>query len=262
MEGCFSDCLYCYLQAYQNPPLVKLFVNLAEIPGRIDALLEKEAGAQLFFAAGILSDSLDLDRVTRLSAVLFPYFNGKDGPVLEMRTKSSAVGHLPPGKGRGGRVLLSWTLSTPEVHRMLERGTASPENRIRAAAAARKKGYPVAFHLDPIFYHPGWEKAYEQLIDRIQALIDAEGLSHMTLGGFRYGEALKRIIGSRASGHRLFLGEFVRCADGKFRYFAPIRIHFYQRISRMIHAAFPDLPVALNMETPQVWRQWRAGSVP
>jgi spore photoproduct lyase len=142
---------------------------------------------------------------------------------------------------------------------MLETGTASPESRIRAAAAAQKKGYPVAFHMDPIFYYPGWETAYQRLIDGMRGLIDTDSLSHITLGGFRYGEALKRIIEARASSRRLFLGEFVRCADGKFRYFAPIRIHFYRRISRMIRAAFPGIPVTLNMETPAVWRQWRRG---
>jgi len=258
MEGCLHDCAYCFLQGYQNPPLLKIFMNPQDMLPEIDALLEGERDAAgCFFAAGILSDSFHLDSITGLSSLLFPHFRKNGGPILEMRTKTGRIPNLSPGEGKRDPVILSWTVSSPGVHKIMEQGTASPEQRISAAAFAQKLGYRVAFHLDPIFIYPGWEEEYRALITSMGEVLEGDMVHRMTLGCVRFTEALRSILRKRFPGNSLFLGEFVRCEDGKFRYFQPIRVNLYNQISAWIEETFPGVAVQLNMETPGVWERWR-----
>jgi spore photoproduct lyase len=59
----------------------------------------------------------------------------------------------------------------------------------------------------------------------------------------------------RFPGTRLLSGEQTACADGKLRYFHPLRVQMYRQMLRWIRRAAPIVPVYLCMETKEVWRQ-------
>ena len=95
----------------------------------------------------------------------------------------------------------------------------------------RKKGYPLGFHFDPIIFHEGWEKGYQE--DRsflFSTQIDPKRVVWISLGGFRYPPQLKGIARERFPKTRIFLGELFPGKDGKFRYFKEIRVEMYRKM--------------------------------
>src|SRR5574343_1842543 len=64
---CPLDCTYCILQNYLNVPLITVYVNTGNIHREIDALIASEPRRLFRMGTGELSDSLALDRLTRLN---------------------------------------------------------------------------------------------------------------------------------------------------------------------------------------------------
>ncbi|MHC4943123.1 MAG: SPL family radical SAM protein, partial [Planctomycetota bacterium] len=66
---------------------------------------------------------------------------------------------------------------------------------------------------------------------------------------------MKGMIKARFPGTRLFLGEFVPCPDGKYRYFSKHRIEMYKVLLEEIRRYAPEAAVYLCMEADHVWRK-------
>jgi hypothetical protein len=71
---------------------------------------------------GELSDSLALDSVFPISPILISFFAQRDHAVLELKTKSAEVDHLPHLDHRK-RTIISWSLNPPEIIEGEEMGT-------------------------------------------------------------------------------------------------------------------------------------------
>ena len=93
---------------------------------------------------------------TDLSQVLVPEFACQDHMVLELKTKTTAVDRLEKLDHRR-RTVMAWSVNTEAVIRENERGTASLDARLRAAARCESWGYPLAFHFDPMVIYDGCE---------------------------------------------------------------------------------------------------------
>ena len=136
-----------------------------------------------------------------------------------------------------------------------ETRTAPLEERMDAAKRCQEKGYPIGFHFDPIIYHEGWEKGYQEIILSLFKRIDPKRVIWISLGGFRYPPQLKAIAKERFPNTRIFLGELFPGKDGKFRYFKEIRIEMYQKIVEWLRNVDPSLFVYLCMESREVWEK-------
>jgi hypothetical protein len=87
-----------------------------------------------------------------------------------------------------------------------------------------------------------------------------ERLESAVIGCFRFLPKLESAIRLRRPGGRLLLDEFVPCADGKRRYFRPLRTEVYETLIGLIRRLGGSVKVSVCMETPAVMR--RLGASP
>jgi len=107
------------------------------------------------------------------------------------------------------------------------------------------KSYPLGFHFDPIIFHQGWEKGYQETIGSLFKKIDSKGIVWISLGGFRYPPQLKAIAKERFPDTKIFLGELFPGRDGKFRYLKEIRVEMYQKLVGWLRDVNPNFFVYL-----------------
>ncbi|MBU0754949.1 MAG: DNA photolyase, partial [Planctomycetes bacterium] len=252
--GCPFDCAYCFLQAYQSDPFITLYANLDDLEAEVKALQECNPGKTLRICTGELADALALEPLVRVAPYLIRLFSRMKDVLLELKTKADTMGSLL-SLNHGGRTVLSFTLNAPAVAALEEQGAPTPEARIEAAARVHQAGYPLAFHFDPLVRYPGWAAEYAGLVRSLFDQVPPGAIRWISLGGFRYTPAMKQRIKSRFPRTRLFLGEFVSCPDGKYRYFSRHRVELYRKMKEEIARYGPGVPVYLCMEAAHVWRK-------
>jgi spore photoproduct lyase len=251
-NGCPYDCQYCFLQGYFDHGAPVLFVNRSDLVRELAAHLDRNAGnGATAYHMGELSDALALERWSGFAGASIPLFLAYPSATLELRTKCGDVEALLPD-GPPPNVTVSWTLTPWEAWRHLEKGAPDPVARLRSARACQKKGYRVGIRMDPALVYPGWQTGYATLVQQIYEHLRPERIESFVIGGFRYASALGNRIRERFPSSSLLLPEFVRCSDGKYRYFRPLRVGLYRELVKRIRELDPKVPIRLCMETPQV----------
>jgi spore photoproduct lyase len=227
-------------------------VNIQNIPREIDDLIASRPRRLFRMGTGELTDSLALDSLTRLNEGLIRHVLGKK-MILEIKTKTAAVGHLPdiPKKN----VLVSWSMNPDAFIRTEEYKAASLEARLKAARKALRKGYRLGFHFDPLLMLPGWKEPYAELLEKLTVAIPEKEVMWISLGSLRYPAALKKIIENRFPKTRITAAEFVKGLDGKIRYFRPERVKLYRHIYAGIRKRWKDVFVYFCMENRTVWQE-------
>ena len=249
---CTMDCAYCILQSYFHPPLLQFFVNREDLDVELTGLFQKKDVSRV--GTGEFTDSLIWERWTDLTDYLVTRFGLQDRAVLELKTKTVDIERLK-GLDHRRKTILSWSLNTPAVMKSEERGTASLDARLAAAARCQKWGYPLAFHFDPMIIYNGCETDYRSVVEQLFLRSSAENIVWISLGTFRFMPALKPIIARRFPDSKIAYGEFVTGLDNKMRYFKPLRIALYQQMVGWIRDLAPDVTVYFCMEDDEVWEK-------
>lgn len=254
-SNCPMDCSYCYLQDYLAWNLaLKVFSNTEDLIEETHGFLSCHRKSFFRVGTGELTDSLALDPYIGLSDQLVPFFAEQPNALLELKTKSDHIERLLPLDPRG-RVVVSWSMNPQRVIDSEEHGTASLDDRLGAAYRCQEAGYKLGFHFDPIIEYPGWEQDYQELVERIFSVVDHRRTSWISMGVLRYTPGLKRVMRQRFPRTQILSGEQVLCADGKFRYFQPLRVSIYRKMLQWIREASPTVFVYLCMESREVWEQ-------
>jgi len=124
-----------------------------------------------------------------------------------------------------------------------------------------RRGFGVGFHFDPLVLFPGWEEAYGRLIEALFRSVPAGRLRWLSLGSLRFPPPLKGIIERRFPTSRLIHAELLPGRDGKLRYFKPLRLELYRKVTAMIRdAGGKSVPLYFCMEDSEVWERvlkWR-----
>ena len=249
-EGCRLGCTYCIMRSYLNFLPVTVNVDVEPAVRHIRALAARNEQQTVRIGTGEVGDSLHLDPLFRLSEHLIASIASHRNVCLELKTKTDSVDHLLQIRHKEATIVGFSLNPQPVVER--EEGTSvSLSRRIGAARRCADHGYRVAFHFDPIFRYPGWEHDYRSVIDLLAANLGEAEIAWISLGTFRYTHGLKEIIGLRD----YMLEEFVRCADGKYRYLQRVRVGMYRSMVERIAGRFPRAPVYLCMESFAVWRR-------
>ena len=254
VTNCPMDCSYCVLQGYLNNPFLTLYNNWDDLLEEINDFLSRDQSSLLRLGTGELSDSLALESIFPVSQFLIDFFSKRQKAVLELKTKSANIDSLL-GLDHRGKTVISWSLNPPRMIEEEEMRTAPLKERIDAARRCQEKGYPLGFHFDPILYHEGWEKEYQETIYQLFKQIDPRRIVWISLGGFRYPPQLKAIAEERFPKTEVFLGELFPGRDGKFRYLKEIRVDMYRKMAGWLSEADPGLFVYLCMESKEVWER-------
>jgi len=248
--GCPMDCTYCILQGYLNEPIITLQLPWGKF---FDELRAKARGPRpLRVGTGELSDSLVLEPFLGFVAEAVEFFARFEGAVLELKTKTDRVEGLLPLE-HASRTVVAWSLNPPKVVEEQERGTAALMARLKAARLCQQRGYPVAFHFDPLLHYSGWESDYQMLIEELFRWIDPRGVIWISLGTLRFPKGLEKIIRQRFPRSWILSGEFLPGEDGKLRYFKPLRIEIYKKVLSWLREYPLKGFIYLCMEREDVW---------
>jgi spore photoproduct lyase len=254
-QNCPLDCTYCILQSYLNNPLLVQYANLEELLAEAEQFLGERAGRPVRFGSGELSDSLALDPLTGLSAFLAQSFARLPTCVLELKTKTDNVAELLAIPAPANTIV-SWSMNTPELIRSEEPGSAPLERRLAAARRCQEHGYRIGLHFDPLIRYPQWERDYRATVRRIFEVLEPERrIAWISLGALRFPRGMKELIRRRFPGSLIGTGELLPGADGKLRYYQPLRVELYAKMVEWLREISPSLEVYLCMESPEVWRQ-------
>jgi spore photoproduct lyase len=253
--NCPMDCVYCILQAYLNNPWLSFFVNYDDLVNELSEALAGQPDRFWRIGTGEFTDSLALDRLTGLSQVLVTCMHDKKNGILELKTKTAVVENLN-GLDHGGRTIVAWSLNSPAIMAREELRTATLEQRLAAAAQCAAWGYKLAFHFDPIIYHPDWQKGYTETIDRLFAAVPGESIAWISMGCLRYLPPLKEIAVQRFPNSKFFCEEFIQGLDGKSRYFRTLRVQMYKHLYRGLkERAAANTCIYLCMESNEIWQE-------
>jgi spore photoproduct lyase len=255
LTGCGMYCRFCILQVYFDDHRQVLYTNWADLEREVEAKMAAHQGRIVRVGTGEFADSLYLEPRLGLSTRVAALFERYPNAVVEFKTKSANIASL--GAIRNPRqVVIGFSMNTPEMIGLLEKGTASLQQRLQAARTCEEMGFWLAFHFDPMVWHPSWKTAYRSVIESIFSSVKAPGrIAWWSCGGFRSVPALKAHL--KASGEHLplFGGEMVLGEDRKLRYFRPLRVEFYRLMAEEIGRHCPAVPLYLCMESPEVWRE-------
>jgi spore photoproduct lyase len=253
--GCPIDCSYCYLQMYSNAPGIILPANIEDYYEHIKKF-DSEARGRTRIGTGEFTDSLALDKYTKYSSYLIPFFRGAKNLVLELKTKASDIENVLKEEPHDN-VVISWSVNTRRMAERFEKGASDMKSRIGAALRASRKGYKIGFHFDPIIFYKGWEKEYSKIVEEIFSFNEInKNTAWISLGTLRYTPGLKQAAENRFSDNDMFYeGEFFIDTDGKLRYPRSRRIFMYDKMISRIRAFNKDAWIYLCMEPAELWRK-------
>jgi len=247
--GCPFDCSYCFLQQYSNFPGIILPANIEDFFSSFNKF-SKNLKKPIRIGTGEFCDSLALDDITEYSKALIPYFKDKN-VLFELKTKSNNIANLLTLKP-STNIIVSWSLSPAPVAKMEEKGGASLEERLNAAAKVQNTGYRIGFHFDPIIHLKGWQQLYGEVIDKLYSNLK-KPFAWISLGTLRSNRRLKTIAELRFPQSDIFYGELLLGEDKKLRYPRFIKEEIYQKIVGKIRQYDKKTPIYLCMEDKQTW---------
>ncbi len=251
---CDMNCSYCYLQSFINTPVLTLYSNLDDALTELRAMAADGLGAQkLRIGTGETVDSLSLDPLTLFSHDLIAFFRDYPNWALEFKTKSALVDQFLEVE-HAGNVIASWSINPEHVIQREEHGTASLTARLDAAEKCRSRGYQIAFHIDPMIWHPEWETNYGQLVDEIHRRFTPRDVPYMSVGALRFQPEQKAIMRERF-GMKSYVtaAETFVSQDGKLRYDEKLRQKMFRFVLDRFRAHSPDWRLFMCMETPEAW---------
>lgn len=249
---CNMNCSYCYLQSYLNTPIMTIYSNLEDALNELRAMKQERGSSPLRIGTGEVIDSLSLDPLTLYSRELIAFFRDCPQWILEFKTKSAQVEQFL-NTPHAGNVLVSWSINPQAVIENEEHGTASLEERLRAAEKCVKAGFPISFHLDPMIYHPEWKKNYGELIRELTSRFKKTDLQGVTVGTLRFQPEQRHIMRERF-GMKSWVcqSEMFPSESGKWRYDSQVRNSMF-RFAVEQFKKWGDWSISLCMETPESW---------
>ncbi len=218
--NCIFECEYCYLQGYFSSPDIVLFLNHDEICKSIVERTKADLASghkQVWFHAGEFSDSLALASWTGELRAYWDCFKKLPNAALELRSKSANIRPVLEQEPLEN-VVISFSMSPKKVVGEIEHGTSPVSARIKAAAQLQAKGYPVAFHFDPVIHRPNWKTQYQELFASMGKFIQMDKVRYASLGTVRFSSDDLRQVQKNYPRSKLLGAVFEKDHEGKHQY--------------------------------------------
>jgi spore photoproduct lyase len=260
-QQCDMDCSYCYLQSFLNTPYSVIYSNLDQALLELGDMYRDHSDSSVRVGTGEVVDSLSIDPLTLYSRTLIDFFKDKPKWNLEFKTKSAHVDQFLDQE-HAGNVIVSWSINPQYIVENEEHGTASLEERLQAARKCLDKKFRIAFHVDPVVWHPQWQENYQSLVDKICEYFLPEDLPYISLGALRFQSDQKDIMRERFGMNSwINRAEMFKSSGGKMRYDQRLREDMFKFIIDAFKQKDPKWKIFLCMETPETWIN-TTGTVP
>lgn len=252
---CNMNCSYCYLQSYLNSRATKIYTNIDQAISELRDMAQSFPGHPFRVGTGEVIDSLSLDDLTLYSRQLIPLFNEFPKWTLEFKTKSAKVDQFLDLETRGNTVV-SWSINPPYIIDREEHGTARFHERLAAARKCVNRGYKIAFHIDPMIWHPEWRENYAGLAEELNRNFTPADVHVISLGTLRFQPEQRHMMRERFGADSHVTGaEMFRSEGNKLRYDAGLRAEMFQFMIRKLKELNGAWNIFLCMETPETWIQ-------
>lgn len=257
---CEMNCSYCYLQSFINTPVLTLYSNLDQAIEELFSL-HKEVGQQsLRVGTGETVDSLSMDALTGHARTMIEVFREFPLWTLEFKTKSNCIENFLDVP-HAGNVIVSWSINPQYIVEREEHGTASLEQRLRAAEQCLQRDFKIAFHIDPMIWHPEWKQSYGDLVDQICQRFKPEQMPYLSVGALRFQPEQRAIMRERFAMNSLVTqAEVFPSQDGKLRYDRSLRTEMFDFLMQRFHLHDSRWRIFMCMETPETWLQAKGQS--
>lgn len=247
------NCSYCYLQSYLNSKQTKIFTNIEVALAELKLMADQFPDHAFRVGTGEVIDSLSLDQLTLYSRQLIEFFNHYPKWNLEFKTKSNFVDQFLDIKSIGNTIV-SWSVNPDYIIQREEHGTASLLDRLTAARKCRDQGFQIAFHIDPMIWHPEWKENYAELAAEIQKRFLPEEVNIISLGALRFQPEQRHMMRERFGMNSLVTAAEMFPSEGnKLRYDSSLRAEMFHFMRRQFKDQNSQWPLFLCMETPETW---------
>lgn len=188
-NGCPFGCSYCYLQGTffgnKNP-------RLKDVKGLREELEEfltwaDSKNLKIMLNTGELSDSLAIPEWTGTLLNIISESILKHPQHKFLFVTKGGVKHVKPlleWEGDNRNLVISFSLNASLPAKLYEKGTPSPEERMKAAKLVQEAGFELRLRLDPMIPVPGWSEEYSSLVFGIFKRYELNP-SRITLGTLR-----------------------------------------------------------------------------
>ena len=250
---CNMNCSYCYLQSYLNSPVMKIYSNIDQALRELDEIATEHGHLPFRVGTGEVVDSLSLDELTLYSRQLISFFEKYPKWTLEFKTKSALVNQFLDVK-HAGNVVVSWSINPQYVIGREEHGTASMSERLAAARRCADAGFQVAFHIDPMIWHPEWKENYSMLAESIASHFSPREVNVISVGALRFQPEQRPMMRERFGMKSLVTSaEMFPSEGGKMRYDSRLRQEMFEFMISELKKRNPAWRIFLCMETPESW---------
>lgn len=250
---CNMNCSYCYLQSYLNSQATRIYTNIDQALQELESMAREHPEQPFRVGTGEIVDSLSLDELTLYSRKLISFFQKYPNWILELKTKSNKVDQFLDLPG-SGNIVISWSINAPYIIKREEHGTANFNERLAAARKCADRGYRVAFHIDPMIWHPQWKENYAFVAEEITKNFSEKEVHTLSMGTLRFQPEQKQMMKERFGMSSLVnQAEMFPSENGKMRYDAGLRAEMFQHMQNVFRSLGAKFSIMLCMETPETW---------
>jgi spore photoproduct lyase len=252
-QQCNMNCSYCYLQSYLNTPTMQMYSNIDQALQELEEMASTHPNLPYRVGTGEVIDSLSLDEISLFSRQLISFFQRYPKWTLEFKTKSDKVDQFLDCE-HAGNVVVSWSINAPAIIQAEEHGTASFKARLAAARKCADRGFQVAFHIDPLIYHPDWQQGYGQLVSAIHENFKPSEVHVISVGALRFQPEQRHLMRERFGMKSWVTSAEVFPSEGnKLRYDQSLRREMLDFVIQSFKVKDPAWRVFMCMETPESW---------
>lgn len=237
IRNCMYHCEYCFLSGMHESANIVVYVNIEDFEKELNTIIRTLQPDPIYLVSSYLSDLPAYEQYIPLCKKWMHITKTMDNVELEIRTKSDAYRILQQYTPQTNTIL-TWSLSPEPIVKRYEHGTASLATRILQASQAIQDGWRVRLCFDPILYYKGWEKDYQQCIDKTFTRCNADHIEKVSYGVFRmsssYLQNMKRLLPSSHVLHHA-----IHTEQGLASYSSDVIDSIQQRVAHMLEAYIP-----------------------
>ncbi len=250
-KGCLFKCDYC---AFAD--VLTLITNIEDFLERVDPIIRSVDGPILWkWDNG--SDTLCFEPEMMATKLLVEYFAQFEDKFLMTYSKCDNVDHLLDLDHRG-QTICCWTLNAYTQSRLIERDSATMEERIEAAYKCEKAGYNVRFRFSAVCPVRNWRQEYREMLDLLFSKVHPDVISLETLSRMPDPGMFGRVMDASIWEPRFVQAVRDGAEQMRGKIWGPIpdeqREEMYRFLIAEIRERSPDTPVSLCQEPLTMWQ--------
>ena len=250
VDGCMFRCAYCGFGRY-----IRFWLDIERFMEGLDDVFARYPDQRLYK----YSNMTDLPPFEpELDAVppMVELFGRRKDPYLMLFTKSDNVDFLLDLE-HNGHTIISWSVTCETASRLIDKRTASMDERIEAMRKTQAAGYIVRARLSPIVPVKNWREEYTHLFETMFAKSDPDVITLELLGWLDFDD-LTRLLDTEILDPEAF--EAARAAEDELRgihqgpFTHETHEEFYRFCIETVKRLSPHTPVSICHGTPRMWK--------